>query len=56
MILWQGMNFAHQFQMDRMKHYSMVKPGFICSVVSIDPGIMPQWVQKMSFHGTNFSS
>lgn len=54
MTLWQGMNFAHEFQMDRMKPYNTVNPGFIHSVVSIGPGIMPQRVQKTFFHGTDF--
>lgn len=42
--------------MDRMKHYFVVTPGFIPSVISIGPGLMSQWVQKTFFHGTNFSS
>lgn len=40
-VLWQGRNFAPKFQMDRMKHYFVVTPGFIASVVSIGPGLMP---------------
>lgn len=55
MILWQEVNFAYKFQTDRMKH-NTINPGFVLSIVSICPGIMPQWVQKMFFHGTNFLS
>lgn len=40
-VSWQGRNFAPELQMDRMKYYFVVTPGFIPSVISIGPGLMP---------------